>query len=150
MKHLRIFIILIVLFVGFGSIHAQSAKPAKIHMFGFGTTLTDSIVYFTEVQAIDGHRENKRPYFLLDRDEYALQFKRYLATLLPSSTATTVVIFADSQSAAIAKWNRLRSKYTTKTKRNYIIRDIDRNMFVFQPVPPTEASFMQRKVTSKK
>lgn len=88
----RIFIAIIAVLTVF-AVQAQK-KGEGVYVMGASLSFTDSIVYFTEIQFIEGVALEKGSGFLPDRQHYSLELQEYMAAneLMPGRTS--VVLFA--------------------------------------------------------
>ena len=50
----------------------------RIYIFGFASSFNDSIVCFTDVQAVDSAWLNSKNHFLVSREYYSYQLRDYL------------------------------------------------------------------------
>ena len=50
----------------------------RIYIFGFASSFNDSIVCFTDVQAVDSAWLNSKNHFLVSREDYSYQLRDYL------------------------------------------------------------------------
>ena len=69
-------------------VSAKSKMVPRIYMFGFSASFTDSIVYFTNVQAVDSAWVESKGNYLLGRDNYSYQLKNYFTDMqnMPNRT----------------------------------------------------------------
>ena len=54
----------------------------RIYIFGFASSFNDSIVCFTDVQAVDSAWLNSKNHFLVSRENYSYQLRDYLGRRL--------------------------------------------------------------------
>lgn len=116
----------------------DSYKAAKVYMFGFSASFNDSIVHFTDIQAVDAFIENNRAHFLVNREEYSYQLRYYMESLPKSNYPTCLVVYALTQKQAMKKYLQLQEKYTKKAKQKFIINSIPSSQFSFKTVLPDE------------
>lgn len=111
---------------------AKSVINPKMYMFGFSASFADSVVYFTDIQAVDSVWTDSRTDFLLARDSYSYQLKNYFATHENMPNRTCIVMYAKDRKKAEKKYIKLRSKYTIKG--NYDVRYVDAAKFKFEAI----------------
>ena len=80
---------------------AKRSKAKPVYMFGFATNFTDSTVYLTPVQLAEGAVIDSKTHFLVDRDLFALQFKRFIDAQHHSQVMSTV--FFDTSRSSLEK-----------------------------------------------
>lgn len=130
MKHLKtLFAAVLALMAGLQTIGAQ--KKAVVYIFGVSDSVRDSIVYFTNVQRIDGAHLQKRTGFLLDRADYATQLKDYFSRRLNDPKRFNLVFFCKDAKKASKKLVKVRRNYL---KEGAMIRTIDSGDFTFTPI----------------
>lgn len=118
---------------------AKHVVTPKICMFGFAASFNDTIVHFTEIQAVDNVWMDKKKNFLLGRDQYSLMLRSYLTS--QQMPYRTCVVFFDKKLGNLQKkyikMKRLYSgtnKKGRKVQNNNDIRIISPNDFKFQTV----------------
>ena len=57
---------------------AKNVKLPKVYMFGFAASFNDTIVHFTDVQAVDSVWMDSKTHFLLGRENYSNMLRNYL------------------------------------------------------------------------
>lgn len=83
---------------------ASSAKRSKakpVYMFGFATNFNDSTAYLIPVHLAEGATVDSKTHFLVDRDLFALQFKRFIDAQHQSQVMSTV--FYDTSRSSLEK-----------------------------------------------
>lgn len=115
---------------------ASDYKPTKIYMFGFATSLNDSTVFFTDIQAVNAYVENNRTRFLVGRETYAYQLREYIEKATSIVRPMCVVLYADTEKRAIKKYLALQNKLTKKGKQKYNINNVSSPSFTFKPFIP--------------
>lgn len=132
-KYILTAVILISAFATTG-ISAKSKVVPRMYMFGFSASFTDSIVYFTNVQAVDSAWVESRGNFLQGRDNYSYQLKNYFANTQNMPNRTCVVIYAMTKKKAEEKFMKMKRKYTVKAKTPFDVRFINENDFTFKAI----------------
>ncbi len=117
-----------------GDVSAKRKMIPEAYIFGFSASFTDSVVYFTNVQAIDSTWIDSKTKFLLGRENYSYQLKDYF-THKQGQPARTCIVFYERKKKDIEKaFLKLKKKYTVKAKDMYDVRYIDGRDFMFKPV----------------
>ena len=88
----------------------KSQAPQRVYMFGFAASFNDTIVHFTDIQAVDSVMLDSKTNFLQARSLYASMLGNYLTE--QQMPYRTCVIFYDR------KINKLQKKYL-KMKKLY-------------------------------
>lgn len=112
---------------------AETADKGEeaIYAFGMGTALTDSTAYLTTVQVIPQASLDKKTKFLVYRDEYSKQLKRYLESRFEAHQ-TCAVIFATSRKAAEKEYLKVRR--TLKKDKALKVTELEAGSFTFSPI----------------
>ena len=143
MKKIKYIAIAAALLLGATQLSAKKTVVPRIYMFGFAASFNDTIVHFTDVQAVDNAWMDTKSKFLLGRDNYTYQLREYLTEQQQLPNRTCIVIFGEKRDQVEKKLLKLRTLYTTpknkKKKRNkaqsgFDVRYIDQNQFKFQTV----------------
>ena len=114
---------------------AKITAVPKMYMFGLAASFNDTIVHFTEIQAVDSAWVNTKNKFLLGRESYSLQLRNYLAENdMPART--TIVIFDRKLSRLQKKYLKMKKLYTgtKKAPSHNDIRIIETDRFQFTTV----------------
>jgi hypothetical protein len=113
---------------------AKQQKTQHLYMFGFAASFKDSTVYITDIQDVQGAWVDTKTKFLLDRDSYSQQLRRWLADERKESSRVCLVVFDKSKSKAEKKLVKLRKKYEGKKSRAYDIRQLTAAEFKFEAI----------------
>lgn len=98
--------------LGTGSAEAaRQPRMQRVYIFGFGASFTDSLVYQTEVQALDSAWIEPKTKFLVDRSLYSLQLQYHLESREHMSNPTCTVFFSTNPKKAQKLWNKVRRRY---------------------------------------
>lgn len=89
----------------------QTAKPAYI--FGLGISLTDSVVYFSEIQKLEKAVIEKKTQFLTRMPDYADQYQSFLENTYPGHITATV-FYAEKKEQVEKKRAKLMRHYAHK------------------------------------
>lgn len=117
---------------------AKSVVAPKGYMFGFIANFSDSLVYFTDIQAVDSVWYDSKNKFLLGRSSYSNQLREYFANTLNQPHRTCIVIFALTRKKIEKKYLKLKKQYTGKFADRYDVRTLNENEFHFTPVGITQ------------
>ena len=79
------------------AVQAQK-KGEGVYVMGASLSFSDSIVYFTEIQFIDGVSLEKGTDFLPDRQHYSLELQEYMAQNEQMPGRTSVIFFEKKKS----------------------------------------------------
>lgn len=118
---------------------AKGNVKQKVYMFGFSASFNDSIVYFTNIQEIDGYVTGDRNHFLIHREQYSYQLRNFFDNR-GQLHRTCATIYALNRKDAQKKYDKLRAKYTTKSKNRFDVNDISDSEFTFKTVDPDEGT----------
>lgn len=139
MRVIRFAVCLSVLALMLVSTGAQAKKVKKdIYLFGCSASFTDSIVYITDVQVIEGVKVNSKSKVLPNRDSYSSQLKEYLANKMGQPYRTCFVMFSDKAKKITKKLAKLRNLYTVKSPGKYDVRYLKLEEFRFTVVSDEE------------
>lgn len=139
-KYLFFAVTLMALFTS-PEVSAKKRLIKKVHMFGFSASFRDSVIYFTNVQAVDNVWMDTKGNILLGRNSYASQLKNYMTNSLGMPHRTCIVMFAEKRKDADKKLLKLKRKYTEKAKDKYDIRYLTDTDFSFQSLNLDESDF---------
>lgn len=119
---------------------AKQVKSQHMYMFGFAASFTDSVVYMTEIQDVQGAWYDTKSKFLLGRDNYSAQLKEHFKQKLQMPDRVCMVFFAKSMKKAEKKYLKLRKKYLGDKKHpsSYEVRYVTNQDFKFEPVDMSE------------
>ena len=132
-KTIKIALAALILCSGLAIQASAKNKVEPRYLFGFSASFADSTVYFTDIQKLDSTWIDSKTKFLLGREEYSGQLKRYFASKhMPNRTC--VVVFAPNIKKAEKKLKKLKETYTVKAKGGYDVRYMTKADFEFTPV----------------
>lgn len=120
--------------------NAKGVESTRVYAFGFSASFNDSIVYFTEIQAIDSAYLEGGTHFLVERHEYAAQLKNYF-TSIGEANRTCVVLFAKSEKEIMKKYLKLRKRYEQpkKGQPRFRVVNVMKDSFLFHAVEPSSS-----------
>jgi hypothetical protein len=96
---------------------AASKKSKPVYAFGFSASFTDTVVYCTEIQALDSVHLDKNG-FLPYREHYSYQLKNYLEYQKGEKNRTCMIYFSNNQ----AKLSKEKAKLLDKYKKDKAIK----------------------------
>lgn len=108
---------------------AKSDEKEGVYMFGVGAAFGDSIVYFTDVQFVEGKNMVKNS-FLEARNQYSYQLENYLENVKNLPNRTCAIFFSEKKSKIEKKFLKLRKKYEGDAANSF--RMLDVSEFKFQ------------------
>lgn len=92
----------------------KDKKEETVYLFGASFSLSDSVVYFTEIMPVDGAQLDKKTEFLLHRQYYAYELKDYMNFQENMSGRTSAVYFSTKRSKLEKTEAKLRKKLVEK------------------------------------
>lgn len=114
---------------------AKKTMVPKMYMFGISASFNDTIIYFTNVQEVDSAWIESRNKFLLDRSNYSLQLKEFLARKMQSPQRTCIVYYNTNRTKLEKKFIKIRQLYTKPKKRqtnHFDVRYLEEGEFTFK------------------
>lgn len=103
----------------FGAVLSVSAKKDKdvAYLFGVSYAYNDSIVYFTEVQPVEGIKLKSHSRILPDRQHYAYELKDYMNFTEGKPGRISVIYFAKSRKKLEKVEAKVKKKILHKDNR---------------------------------
>lgn len=108
----------------------NTTKTEKIYMFGFSASFNDSLVYITDIQAVDSVEIEPKTDFLVGRTAYGNQLQFYLADYKERPNTTCVVFFDKKEDKLRKKYNKILKRY--KNSKETILKNLTRDEFSFK------------------
>lgn len=110
--------IYILFFALFAAVSLSSAKNDKdvAYLFGVSFSHSDSIVYFTEIQPLEGVKLQSRSRILPDRQHYAYELKDYMNFTEGKPGRTSAIYFAKSRKKLEKVEAKIKKKVLHKDK----------------------------------
>lgn len=134
---------------------AKGTAPQRMYMFGFAASFNDTIVHFTNIQAIDSAWVDGKTKFLMGRNLYSTMLRNYLEkNQLPYRTC--VVFYDKSLKKLQKKFVKMKKLYLgtgKKVKNRNNVKDIVESDFKFTSFnlnPYTEEEVAQQTSQKKK
>lgn len=111
-----------------GSVAFAGGKAQRVYLFGVGAAFGDSVVYFTDIQYVEGTDLVKKG-FLDNRSDYSYQLKNYLENRMNLPHRTCAIYFSEKKSALEKKFLKVRKKYQADT--TMVFRTLNAGEFQF-------------------
>lgn len=108
----------------------NTTKTEKVYMFGFSASFNDSLVYITDIQAVDSVEIEPKTDFLIGRTAYGNQLQFYLADYKERPNTTCVVFFDKKEDKLRKKYNKILKRY--KNSKETILKNLTRDEFSFK------------------
>ena len=151
MKYGKLLIILTMLMGITTTMSAKDGyKAMKVYMFGVSISFNDSIVNFTDIQAVDVYIANDKPHFLLNREDYSYQLRYYIERIQANNHPTCLVVYGKTEKEAMKKYLKMQARYTKKAKKTYVINAIPSTQFKFQTMLPDDLREKKKKNSNVK
>ena len=116
---------------------AKSEVAPTMYVFGFAASFNDTIVHFTDVQAVDSAWIDSKTKFLLARDNYSYQLRDYLANQQNLPGRTCVVVYNTNRTKLEKEYLKMKRQYTASRKggaRGYDVRYVNASDFRFATI----------------
>lgn len=118
----------------FSEVSAKKKAMPKVYLFGFSASFTDSLVYFTDIQAVDSAWIDTRTKFLLGRENYSYQLRDYFRDNQDKPNRTCIVMYGWKRKDAEKQLLKMKNLYTVKGKGKYDVKYLNENDFKFIPI----------------
>lgn len=109
----------------------NTTEPAKVYMFGFSASFNDSLVYITDIQAVDSVMIEPKTDFLVGRTAYGNQLQFFLNDHKERPNTTCVVFFDKKLENLRKKYNKVLKRY--KNSNETILKTLTQDEFRFVP-----------------
>lgn len=114
---------------------AEKAKiKTDISIFGVAISVSDSVVYMTDMQEIGKVTVEKKTKFLVDRREYSNQLSEYISKT-GYGRMTTLVSYNLKKKKAEKRYLKIKERFI---KDGYVVKYITKEEFAFTPVQESE------------
>lgn len=117
-----------------GHLSAKKTVVPKMYMFGFAASFTDTIVHFSEVQQVDNVWIESKNGFLLERENYSLQLRNYLAEKYKMPHRTCIVMFNQDRNKLEKSYLKLKQQYSRSRGNHFDIRQLPLSEFKFSTI----------------
>lgn len=114
---------------------AEKAKiKTDISIFGVAISISDSVVYMTDMQEIGKVTVEKKTKFLVDRREYSNRLSEYISRT-GDGRMTTLVSYNLKKKKAEKRYRKIKERFI---KDGYVVKYITKEEFAFTPVRESE------------
>ena len=114
---------------------AEKAKiKTDISIFGVAISVSDSVVYMTDMQEIGKVTVEKKTKFLVDRREYSNQLSEYISRT-GDGRMTTLVSYNLKKKKAEKRYLKIKERFI---KDGYVVKYITKEEFAFTSVQESE------------
>lgn len=110
---------------------AGDKNEQNVYMFGIAAAFGDSVVYFTDIQSIQGKGLIKKG-FLNARNHYSYQLKGYMENVLNLPHRTCAIHFSEKKAKLEKTYLKLRKNYQADT--TVVFRTLDQGKFQFEKI----------------
>lgn len=121
----------------FGMISVQTfgAKKHKVYqkpvyMIGVAMSLTDSVVFITDMHLVDSVTVEKKTKFLKDRQLYSFQLQRYLEATYKGGPYVPAVFFSSKRKTMERHYLSLHKRYVQSKEFRMVL--VDQSQFRFK------------------
>ena len=136
-RHLLLTLIVLVsacMLTSFTKSDAVLKKPRTgVYVFGFSASFTDSTVYFTPIQYLDGVVLEKKTKFLPGAPEYSFQLKDYLEQQRGEKNRVCAIFADETKAKAEKHFINVRKRYLNQ-KMNVVF--LTEQEFQYQKIQP--------------
>jgi predicted solute-binding protein len=129
MKFTKISLVLLFSFILLSAFSLKKEKDGLVYAFGIAASFTDTIVYYTEIQALDSAKLNKHK-FLPNRDAYSYQLKNHLEYERNIPNRVCMIYFSNNKKNLEKEATKLLNKY--KKNKGITTQRIDVAEFRFK------------------
>ena len=109
----KIYILFFALFAAASLLSAKNDKDVA-YLFGVSFSHSDSIVYFTEIQPLEGVKLQSRSRILPDRQHYAYELKDYMNFKEDMPGRTSVILFSEKKSTLQKREAKIKKRLVEK------------------------------------
>ncbi|WP_321436933.1 hypothetical protein [uncultured Bacteroides sp.] len=127
MKFVKIVLPAIVMLCVLSSFTFSKKGDKTVYAFGVSASFVDSVVYCTDIQALDSVKLTKEG-FLPKREAYSAQLKNYLENK-GELNRTCMIYFSDSKKNLLREFEKISDKY--KKNKSVLFKKIEKNDFQF-------------------
>ena len=109
----------------------NSSKQETVYIVGVSASFTDSLMYFTDVQELEGVTLDKKK-FLPNRMQYSYQLKDFLEREEGLTNRTCFVIFDTKRKKLDKKIFKMKRRYQKESKM--FVQQVNPNTFHFNAI----------------
>ena len=106
----KIFVVLFMTLLATSSVKAAGDDDNVVYVWGASYSFTDSIVYFTEIQPLEGLELTKGTCFLPHRQFYAYELKDYMNFNENMPGRTSIIFFSKKRSTLEKKAEKVKRR----------------------------------------
>ena len=117
-----------------GAFEEKAKIKTDISIFGVAISISDSVVYMTDMQEIGKVTVEKKTKFLVDRREYSNQLSEYISRT-GDGRMTTLVSYNLKKKKAEKRYLKIKERFI---KDGYVVKYITKEEFAFTPVRESE------------
>lgn len=108
--------------------HKVYQKP--VYMIGVAMSLTDSVVFITDMHLVDSVTVEKKTKFLKDRQLYSFQLQRYLEATYKGGPYVPAVFFGPKRKTMERHYLSLHKRYVQSKEFRMVL--VDQSQFRFK------------------
>lgn len=108
----------------------NTTKTEKVYMFGFSASFNDSLVYITDIQAVDSVEIESKTNFLVGRTAYGNQLQFFLVDYKERPNTTCVVFYDKKEEKLRKRYNKILKRY--RNSKETILKSLTRDEFCFK------------------
>lgn len=90
---------------------SKEKKSNTVYIMGTSLCFGDSILYFTDIQAVDSVKLTKKEHFLPDREGYSDQLRNYLENKDGNMNHTCITYFSEKKASLQKTRQKLLKRY---------------------------------------
>lgn len=130
----KLTILALFLSIVYGAFAEKAKIKTDISIFGVAISISDSVVYMTDMQEIGMVTVEKKTKFLVDRREYSNQLSEYISRT-GDGRMTTLVSYNLKKKKAEKRYLKIKERFI---KDGYVVKYITKEEFAFTPVRESE------------
>ena len=130
----KLTILALFLSIVYGAFAEKAKIKTDIIIFGVAISISDSVVYMTDMQEIGKVTVEKKTKFLVDRREYSNQLSEYISRT-GDGRMTTLVSYNLKKKKAEKRYLKIKERFI---KDGYVVKYITKEEFAFTPVRESE------------
>ena len=127
MKLIKFICSLVMLLVVTSAFTMKEHDGKGVYIVGVSASFTDSLIYFTDVQFVEGAEIKNK--LLQNRERYSSQLKDYLELKEGLTDRTCFVYFSDNEKKLQKKVVKMKNRY--QKGNSLLIRQVNPNSFNF-------------------
>lgn len=112
----------------------KKLETTEVQMFGVAISVSDSVVYMTDIQSVGPVKLEKKTNFLSERREYSHQLAEYVSNA-EGHKMTALVSYNKKKKKLEKRYLKIKQRYT---KDGFLVKYVNKNEFAFTPVVEDE------------